>query len=364
MRIAQLIESDGPGGAERVVADLATHLQASGAQSVVFVPAKGEGWLARQVEGSGVAVESFHLDRPFSPACARSLAAAFRRHRIEIAHSHEFSMAVYGAWASWLAGVPHLVTMHGSRYYAGRLQRRVALRSALAVSKRTIAVSTGLAEHMSRDLWIPRARIAMVSNGVRRAQPAPKTLREQLGLSADDRLLVAVGNLYPVKGHCHLIEAIALLAPSHPRLHLAICGRGDLADSLAAQARENGVAPRVHLLGLRSDVAAIVAEADIFVMPSLSEGLPLALLEAMVAGCAIVASAVGEMGAALDHGAAGVLVPPGDPRALAVAIERLLNDPQLARTLGGRAAVKAAAEYEVSTMVRHYSSMYDVILTR
>ncbi len=363
MRIAQLIESDGPGGAERVVADLATHLQAAGAQSVVFVPARGEGWLARQIEGCGVAVEPFHLDRPFSPACARSLAAAFRRHRIEIAHSHEFSMAVYGAWASWLAGVPHVVTMHGSRYYAGRLRRRVALRSALAVSKRMIAVSTGLADYMSRELWIPRARIAMVSNGVRRAPPAPQTLRAELGLSADDRLLVAVGNLYPVKGHRHLIDAMALLAWPHPRLHLAICGRGDLAESLATQAREMGLAPRVHLLGLRSDVAAVVAAADIFVMPSLSEGLPLALLEAMVAGCAIVASAVGDVSAALEQGAAGVLVPPGDPRALAVAIERLLNDEHLARTLGARAACKAAVEYEVSAMVRRYSSMYDAILT-
>jgi glycosyltransferase involved in cell wall biosynthesis len=84
----------------------------------------------------------------------------------------------------------------------------------------------------------------------------------------------------------------------------------------------------------------------------------------MVAGCAIVATAVGEVGTALEQGAAGVLVQPGDPKALAVAIERLLNDQHLARTLGARAACKAAAEYEVSSMVRHYRSMYDVALAR
>ena len=131
----------------------------------------------RQIEGCGIAVEPFHLDRSFSPACARSLAAAFRRHRVDVAHSHEFSMAVYGAWASWLAGVPHVVTMHGSRYYADRLRRRVALRSALAASTRTVAVSTRLADQMSHELWIPRARIAMVSNGVRRAPPAEAQAR-------------------------------------------------------------------------------------------------------------------------------------------------------------------------------------------
>jgi glycosyltransferase involved in cell wall biosynthesis len=362
MRVAQLIESDGPGGAERVVADLASHLHASGADSVVFVPARGEGWLARQLEGCGIDVEHFHLNRPFSPACARALAAAFRRRRIDVAHSHEFSMAVYGAWASWLAGVPHLVTMHGSRYYAGRLRRRVALRSALALSARTVAVSTGLADQMSRELWIPRARIQMVANGVRHAPPGAQTVRDELGLSADDRLLIAVGNLYPVKGHGHLIDALALLAAPHPRLRLAICGRGGEAERLAARARSHGLADRVHLLGLRADVAAVVAAADIFVMPSLSEGLPLALLEAMIAGCAIVATTVGEVPAALEHGAAGVLVPPGDARALAIAIERLLHDPHLARTLGSRAACKAAAEYEVSAMVRRYRSMYDVAL--
>jgi glycosyltransferase involved in cell wall biosynthesis len=361
MRVAQLIESDGPGGAERVVVDLATHLRASGADSVVFVPANGEGWLARQLEGSGVDVEHFHLDRPFSPACARAVAAAFRRRRIDVAHSHEFSMAVYGAWASWLAGVPHLITMHGRRYYAGRLRRRVALRSALALSARTVAVSTSLADHMSRALWIPRARIQMVANGVRRITSAAKTVRDELGLSADDRLLVAVGNLYPVKGHCHLVDAMALLE-AHPRLRLAVCGRGDEAERITERARSQGLADRVHLLGLRSDTAAVVAAADIFVMPSLSEGLPLALIEAMIAGCAIVATTVGEMPAALDHGAAGVLVPPGDARSLAIAIERLLHDPHLARTLGGRAACKAAAEYEVSAMVHRYRSMYDVAL--
>ena len=82
----------------------------------------------------------------------------------------------------------------------------------------------------------------MVSNGVRRPPPGPKTIRAELGLSVDDRLLVAVGNLYPVKGHRHLIDAMSLLAWRHPTLHLAICGRGDLAEALATQARDSGLA--------------------------------------------------------------------------------------------------------------------------
>jgi len=120
LRIAHLIESDGPGGAERMVASLAIELQSAGADNVVFVPERGEGWLGRELRGTGVRTEVFRIDRPLSPAFARWLAGVLRRYQIDLAHSHEFSMAVYGAWASRKAGIPHLFTLHGSRYYAER----------------------------------------------------------------------------------------------------------------------------------------------------------------------------------------------------------------------------------------------------
>jgi glycosyltransferase involved in cell wall biosynthesis len=329
---------------------------------VVFVPANGEGWLARQLEGSGVAVEQFDLDRPLSPACARQVAAAFRRHRVQIAHSHEFSMAVYGGWASWLSGIPHVITMHGGRYYADRLRRRLALGLAVTLSARTLAVSSPLADDLRRDLIAPASRISMIANGVRSSRRERPTLRAELRLRADDRLLVSIGNLYPVKGHEYLLEAIARLNDRHATVHLAIAGRGLLADTLAAHARDLGIGDRVHLLGLRSDVSAVLAAADIFVLPSLSEGLPLALLEAMFAGCPIVASDVGDIGRALDSGAAGLLVPPGDAPALAAALDSLLGDPARAGELGGRAARRAAAEYDVRHMVRRYTAIYEEAL--
>jgi glycosyltransferase involved in cell wall biosynthesis len=358
LRVALLIESDGPGGAERVVADLAMELQACGAQSVVFVPAAGEGWLERQLAGSRVAIEHFRLVQPVSPASARSLTAAFRRHRITIAHSHEFSMAVYGAWASWHAGIPHVITMHGGRYYAARLRRRIALRAAISLSDRTLAVSRDLAAQISRDLWLPHRRISTILNGVRPAVRPRTTIREELRLGPDVRLLVSVGNLYPVKGHSCLLDAMALLSGRHPHLHLAIAGRGDLAETLTAHARSLGLASRVHLLGLRSDVAAVLAAADVFVLPSLAEGLPLALLEAMFAGCPIVASGVGEVGRALADGEAGLLVEPGNATALAAALDDVLSSPARAAQLGTRAARRAATTYDISQMVAQYGGIY------
>jgi glycosyltransferase involved in cell wall biosynthesis len=362
LHVAQLIETDGPGGAEMVVAQLAIALQAAGAHSVVFLPANREGWLTRQLAGSGVTIEYFHVDRPVSQSCARSLHDAFRRHRIMVAHSHEFSMAVYGGWTSWRLGVPHIITMHGVRYYAGRLQRRLAMRAAVTASAHTVAVSAPLAQHLRRDLFLPDDRVVTIPNGVRWVKPDRVTLREELRLQPDDRLLVAVGNLYPVKGHVHLIDALARLAAAHPGLHVAIGGRGQLEESLKARAREQGIGDRVHLLGLRSDVAAVLAAADVFVLPSLSEGLPLALLEAMLAGCPIVATDVGEVRLALDRGTAGVLVEPANPGALAASIDRLLLDPREARRLGDRAAAHARAKYDLSTMIERYVTLYEAAL--
>ena len=364
LRIAHLIESDGPGGAERVVAGLAASLQAAGSHNVVFLPANGEGWLARELAGSGVSIEYFTIDRPLSPSCARGLVQAFRRHRIDVAHSHEFSMAVYGGWASWRTGIPHVITMHGSRYYNERLQRRVAMRLAIALSAQVVAVSETLAQAIASDLHVPRSTVAVLLNGVRHDEPQRVTLRDELRLSPGDRLMVAVGNLYPVKGHVYAIDALARLAERHPSAHLAISGRGELEGALLERARQHGLADRVHLLGLRSDVPAVLAAADLFVLPSLSEGLPLALLEAMFAACPIVATDVGQVRSALANGAAGILVKPGDSTALALALDRLLSDPAQARRLGSLAALRAAGEYDLSRMVQRYAAVYDQALRR
>lgn len=361
-RIAHLIECDGPGGAERMVASLAIEQQQAGIQTLVILPANGEGWLEAQLAGSGVATEHFRLDRPVSLACARWLADVLREHRISLAHCHEFSMGVYGAWAAWLARIPHLVTMHGGRYFADRLRRRVALRAGAVLGGHMVAVSHELARQLRRDLWLPASRVSTIPNGVRYVAATHSTLRDELDLAPEDRLAVAVGNLYSVKGHRFAVEALALLQDSYPRLHLAIAGRGDMADSLLRHAEQRGVAARLHLIGLRADIPNVLAGADLFVLPSLSEGLPLALLEAMFAARPIVASDVGEVRAVLGDGAAGVLVPAGDATALAAALAGVLAAPEQARELGARAKHRATTDYGIASMVARYKQLYDRLL--
>lgn len=359
VRVAHLIESDGPGGAERMLVSVAAELQTTGSDTLVIAPARGEGWLARELRGTGVQVELFHLDRPFSPKFARWLGEVFRRHRVALAHSHEFTMAVYGAWAARRAGIPHLITMHGSRYYAGRLRRRIAMRLAVQVSSAVVAVSRTLSQHLARDLSIRPSRIVTIPNGVRRPlTDAPSTLRAELELQSGDQLVVAVGNLYPVKGHAVLLEALALLAARFPHLHVAIAGRGELERSLRRRAEELQVSDRFHLLGLRADIANVLAGADVFVLPSLSEGVPLALLEAMLTAKPVVASAVGDVPTVLDGGRAGLLVAPSDAAALAARLEELLSHPTRARALSAAAQARATTAYTFDVMMDAYRALY------
>ena len=356
VRIAHLIETDGPGGAERMVAELAASFAAAGCPGVVVVPREGEGWLARELAATGVAIEHFKLERTVSPRFARELAAILRAHRVDVAHSHDFTMGAYGAWAARSAGIPHVITMHGGRYYASAWHRRLALQIAARTSAGVVAVSTELADHLARDLHVSRARVLVIPNGVRERVLPTRTLRDELALPPSASLALAIGNLYPVKGHTHLVAALARLHAKYPELHVAIGGRGDCEAELRAEALRLGVADRVHLLGFRSDIEVLLAGADLFVHPSLAEGLPLAVLEAMFAARPIVASRVGEIPEVL--GADGILVPAGDDAAIAAAVDRLLSDRTEARALGGRAQQRARSTYALAASVERYAELF------
>src|SRR5947208_15097481 len=130
-------------------------------------------------------------------------------------------MAAYAGWAAWRAGVPHVITMHGGRYYAARLRRRVALRAAVVLSGHPVAVSSSVARQVSRDLCLRPSRIRTIPNGVRYVRGERTTLRDELRLGPEDRLLVSVGHRYPGKGHHHASEAPTRLAQRHPCLPLA-----------------------------------------------------------------------------------------------------------------------------------------------
>jgi glycosyltransferase involved in cell wall biosynthesis len=185
-------------------------------------------------------------------------------------------------------------------------------------------------------------------------------VRQELALRDDELLIVAIGNLYAVKGHITLLRALSALGTGAeaPAWRVAIAGRGEEEAALRAFASEAGIASRVHLLGFRSDVPDILAAADVFTMPSRSEGLPLALVEAMATALPIVASDVGGIPEVVTRDLEAVLVPPEDAARLAEAIRWLLRDASHRTALGAAAQRRAYRDFSVTTMGDAYESLY------
>jgi len=368
MRIGLWLESDGPGGAELVVFRMAEELRRRGHDVLPMGPAKGVGWLGAKFREAGFAPRVFTLRRPVDPMCVRDLASQIRSDRLDLVHSHEFTMAVYGAAAARGAHCLHVTTMHGNQTMTAALRRRIALRWAFRRTAATIAVSADTRRQLCADLGLEPGAVEVILNGVPERPGDPAPIRRELGLRRGEVLLVAVGNLDTRKGHIYLLQALQRLhaAGLEAPWRVAIAGGrgGDQRERLEAFASEHGFRDRLHLLAQRDDIPDLLAAADVFVMPSLWEGLPLALLEAMLAGKAIVASNISGIPEAVRDEREGLLVPPGDVDSLAKALGHLLSDTALRERLGVEAAERAHREFTVEAMVNAYESVYRKALAR
>ena len=357
LRIALATESDRMGGAEAMLAHLASGLRARGHHVELLIPARGSGWLDAQLEDVGVPSRPLTLGRVrWTPVAEirRALAAM----RADVLHSHMIGLAMFGAAATIGTGVPHVITMHGTGRETSAARRRWALRAALRASAAPIAVSDGLRREL-RGLIGPVAdRMDVLPNGVPERRGSRDATRTSLGIAPHEILVVAVGNLFHNKNHAALLEALGRL-PADVPWRLAIAGRReDAADALDARIAASGWEQRATLLGPRDDIPDLLAAADVFAMPSLNEALPMALLEAMFSGTAIVASAVGGIPEAVRDGREGLLVPPGDVDALAAALARVVGDVRLRERLGEAARARARAEYGVERMVAAHEALY------
>jgi glycosyltransferase involved in cell wall biosynthesis len=269
-------------------------------------------------------------------------------------------MAIYGAAAAAVLGLPHLITLHGGTYFRERWRRRALLGWACRRSYRVVAVSRSHARLIEQALHLPLDAVRVIPNGIVPTPLTGRDVRAELGLAPEALLVVAVGNLYPVKGYDVLLRALAgLVAHTDlPRWHLAIAGRGGEEPKLRSLAAELGLVGRVSFLGLRSDVGDLLASADLYALPSRAESHPLALLEAMFAGRPTVATAVGGVPDTVTDGREGLLVPPGEVAPLRDALARLLADPALRRQMGEAARQRAQREFTLTTMVDAYERLY------
>lgn len=291
----------------------------------------------------------------------RNLWRILRAQRFDAIVTFTHDSNLLGAPLAWLTGVPVRLGTH-----LGEIRGMPRWREAL----HTLFVNTGmisaLAASSSRtrqnaiSVGVQPQRIHVIYNSispfeVNRARRG--AVRAQIGIRDDEALALAVGRLTPEKGHELFVDAMSIVAQSNQRVVAAICGGGILQEALERQIVRLNLQTRVKLLGQWEDVYELLAAADIFALPSRWEGLPIALLEGMMAGLPVVATRVEGVEEVVEEGAQGFLVPTQDAAAFAEALLALANDPQKRAAMGKSARARAVNFYTTERMSREYLAL-------
>jgi glycosyltransferase involved in cell wall biosynthesis len=365
-RVCLLIGQLGMGGTEKQITLLARGLHGRGIDTTVLVMFEG-GPREAALRDAGVPVVQLGFQRrsdgwrmpAANVAAFARLVAHLRRARPDVLHAFLFYSYVTAAPAARLARVPILVA--GRRGLAdGKVDRRALLaveRVATRMTDLLVANARAVADDTRRTERVGPEKVAVVYNGLPHSafDPVPPaTIVTALPV------ILCIANLKSYKGHRYLLDAAARLAARGLPCTLALAGDGPERPALEQQTAHLGI--DVRFLGVRTDVERLLARADVAVLPSLEEGMSNAVMEAMAAARAIVATDVGGTGELLRD--RGVVVPPAAPGALADGIERLLTDPALARRLGRGARAWSRDNLPVDAMVDRHIHLYRRLLER
>lgn len=356
-------------GGETQVLGLTLELRAMGHRAELLCDPAGELW--RRARAASVICHPLTIRNALDLRAAAALRRRLRDGRYDVVHFHTSRAH---AMAPWVRGLAHAaVVTRRMDYVPNRLFARW-LYGRGAVDG-VAAISAAVADALARAA-IARERITVIPSGVDCVHFRPPSADERaqaraaLNLVDADRAVGAVGALEPRKGHRYLLEAIALLgeragvavSPRERGMVAILAGDGSLRDSLAAEIRRLGLGGAVRMVGRVADARAILWALDIFAMPSLSEGLGVALLEAMACGLPVVASRVGGIVDAVDDGRTGMLVGPGDAQMLADALAQMSVAAQARLAMGAAARTAAVEHFSMAAMARRTVELYRACL--
>jgi glycosyltransferase involved in cell wall biosynthesis len=367
VRVVFCLDNFGIGGSELNAVRLAEHLDKSRFRlSVAALRASGP--LMERFAKAGVPVHVFPV-RSLYGASALHEGLRFARFLAEegadVVHSHDIYNNLFATVWARVARVPAVIASRRWWHTLNRPGHRMACAVGYRLADRVLANCEAVAASLVQDEHIPADRVVVVPNFVDASafEPLSRSTREQLlaafGVPGDALLVGVVARLAPIKDHASLIRAIGTLAPRWPRLHLVVVGRGVAREGLGRLVAELGLTGRVHFVGLQPQKPNLHALFDLSVLPSRSEGFPNVVLEAMAAATPVVATAVGGTRDAVISGETGLLVPPGDTQALAIAIESLLGDPARRTSMGTAAQQRARRFYQASCVVPALEDLYE-----
>lgn len=368
LRILHVVDSLEFGGLERVVTDLSLAQHREGHDVTVLSILQTSGF-SQELRAAGVKVIVAGKRSSLDLSTIRTIIQTCRNN--DIVHAHNFMPAYYAAVAlMFMRKRPTFVgTLHDMGARLNNWKLRWLVRWSITRMQRVSMVGQQVYDRYTSVGFASPDKSVKVLNGIpvarfhntpdRRAEA-----RKRLGLKEEQAVVGCVGRLIPLKNHSLLLDTALDLIPSHPNLMLVIVGYGEQEDALKQQVQSLGIGAYVLLTGKRADVADLLPAFDIFTLPSQTEGLSIALLEACASGLAVVASEVGGNPEIIHDNETGVLVPANDRKALAHALDRLLSQPNLRARLGQAAATWVADNASSDALRDAYDHFYRQASTR
>ncbi len=363
------------GGGERVFAQIINRL--SGKKYKIMVACLPTGAFIEKIKGSGVQIKSVDMRNRFNPGVILRLAGLMKRERVDIVHSQGARADFFARIAAKLAGVPFIVStvpMPVEGFDVNPIRKFIYMifnRFSERFVDRFMVVSDALEKMMIEEHRIEPQRVVKIYNGIEKDEycisddeivRGRSNFRIKADIGEDVAVVGVIGRLVWQKGFEYFIEAIPGVLKEFKEAKFLLIGEGELEDKLKVKSKKIKLKDKVIFTGFRNDIKDIMASVDVFVMPSLREGLPVVLLEAMAMKKPIVAANIEGIMEVLENGVSGLLVPPRDTKALTEAIVHMLDHKDKALQMGLTARRVVVERFGVDTMVQKVEEVYEGLL--
>jgi glycosyltransferase involved in cell wall biosynthesis len=355
------------GGAEVLAARLARQLRDS--YRFVFLCLDELGTLGAELRSEGFPVEVVGRRPGVDWRCSRRLAQLINRYHVDLLQAHQYTPFFYSLTARLLGGWrPVLFVEHGRHFPDYPRRKRMVLnRLLLSARDRVVGVGNAVRQALIAHEGFPARRVRVIYNGIDAAAFAEgerdrSAIREGLGIGGEDLLIIQVARLDYLKDHLTAVRSLERVVCQRPSAHLVLVGEGPEQEKIEKAVSDRGLNSQVHFVGLRKDVPRLLAAADLFLLTSISEGIPLTVIEAMLSGLPVIATRVGGLDELVVHEQTGWLVAAGDDAALAEAILRVALNPRLGAEWGRCGRQRARTLFSEERMHTHYASLYQEML--
>lgn len=356
VKIAYIISSSEIGGTEKMLLLMLENLTRQNFRCPVVFAIKGKGKFTEELGARGIKTRIFNLKT--NPLLFISLVKAVKHEAPDIIHSFLFYGNLAGRICGRLLKTKTVISSQRSvdswrKWYHWKIDRLTSKWSDIIISN-SFAGKQALVEKAR----ISPGKIIVIPNGISSGKLKCTIDRKSLGLKTSDTVIGAVGNLRKAKGHIYLVKAAEIVLKQFPDAAFVIAGEGELGEYLAREAKRRGIESRFTFTGFRSDVEELIQLFDIFVLPSLWEGFPVSLLEAMKYGKPVIAFGVADVPYIIEDGKSGFVVPVKDYGQLASKIKFLIKNNNLREQAGKQAEKRLGEKFSLKLMLKRYVSVY------